>query len=373
MESAKKQAAKILNENSNADISEFLKPRSPDGEAPVLKRYVTTNATYEALAVLMKENPNGVLEDRDEMLSLLDRLDEEGHADERGFHLSGWNGDTPYTVDRIGRGLDLHCEAVCLSMIGGTQPARISQYLTQVKRGGRGNDGLIQRFGLMVWPDASPTWKNVDRKPKTAAADAAFKVFDALDALEWRAVKAQRDRVGGDEHGLPYLRPCKEAHELLLAWRTDLEGRLRRGDLDPMLESHLAKYRKLIPGLALTIHLADGGIGEVSVAAMKKALKWAPYLETHAARVYASTTIAAADAARAIMAKIASGHLKEPFPSHHVWRPQWSLLRDRETVQAALQLLVDYDWLTVATKTTNGRTAILYSVNPKAIPQPKTH
>jgi putative DNA primase/helicase len=105
----------------------------------------------------------------------------------------------------------------------------------------------------------------------------------------------------------------------------------------------------------------------VSETAVEKALAWAAYLETHAARVYACHTIAAADAARAIIAKLVGGHLKTPFPSHHVWRNQWSKLRDRETVQAALQLLVDHDWLSVATVETRGRKATLYSVNPKAL------
>jgi len=133
------------------------------------------------------------------------------------------------------------------------------------------------------------------------------------------------------------------------------------------LESHLAKYRKLVPGIALISHLADGGIGEVSETAVERALKWASYLETHAARTYASTAIASADAARAIITKIKSGHLKEKFGPREVWRPQWSLLTDRDTVHAALQLLVDYDWLGSATVPTNGRPATVYTFNPKAL------
>ena len=284
-ENSKKEAARLLTKDKGADIVNLFKPQQPDGEEPTLKRYITTNATYEALGVIMQQNPNGVLVDRDEMLSLLDRLDEEGHADERGFYLSGWNGDAPYTVDRIGRGLDLHCDAVCISMIGGTQPARISQYLAQVRRGGRGNDGLIQRFAMMVWPDIPTTWRNVDRMPNKQARDDTFRVFQSLDTLDWRVIGAKRDRgVGGDEEGLPYLRLSQEAHDLFVAWRTTLEHRLRQGELDSMMESHLAKYRKLVPGLALTIHLADAGKGEVSKIAAEKALRWATYLETHAAR-----------------------------------------------------------------------------------------
>jgi putative DNA primase/helicase len=363
---ADKEAAKILAKNKSADVSYLFE--SENIEEPTLKRYVTTNVSVEALGVLLQQNPNGLLVHRDEMLSLLDRLDEEGHADERGLYLTGWNGNSAYTFDRIGRGLDLHVDAVCLSMLGGTQPGRISQYLVQVRRGGRGDDGLIQRFGLMVWPDIPASWTNVDRKPDRQARDAAFRAFQTLDGLDWRVIGAKRDFGStGDEEGVPYLRLSMEANERFVAWRTQLERRLRLDGMHPALESHLAKYRKLVPGLALIGHLTNDGTGEVSDAAVEKALKWATYLETHAARTYASTTIASADAARAIVAKIRSGHLKEQFGSREVWRPQWSLLTDRDTVHAALQLLVDYDWLGVKTVTTGGRSATVYTVNPKVL------
>jgi len=259
-----------------------------------------------------------VLVDRDELLSLLERLDEEGQSEDRGFYLVGWAGNLPYTFDRIVRGLDLHIESVCISMIGGTQPARISQYLEQTRRGARSNDGLIQRFGLMVWPDISPEWKNIDRRPNLDARNSAFRVSKALDTFDWRAVGAKRDRMDGEEVGVPYLRLCPEGQRRFSGWHRDLEERVRSGTMDPMMESHLSKYRKLVPALALTIHLADavdtGGklrkVAEVTDGAVEKALKWAVYLETHAARTYASTTIASADAARAIVSKVRSGQLK---------------------------------------------------------------
>lgn len=369
-----KEAAKKLAKDPKAIIEDLLKPVVPGSEEPVLKRYVSTNCTYEALAVLMQQNPNGMLVDRDEMLALLDRLDEEGHADERGFYLSGWNGNSPYTVDRIGRGFDLHVEAVCISTIGGTQPARLSQYLEQTRRGGRNNDGLIQRFGMLVWPDISPTWENVDRKPDKEAAAAAFKVFERLDAMDWRAIGAKRDMgFGGEEEGLPYLRLSERAHATFVEWRTQLELRLRSGEIDPMMESHLAKYRKVVPALALIIHLTDAGEGsvnEVGPISMEQALTWATYLETHAIRAYASSNLAATAAAEAIIGKVKSGHLKAGgFSSREVWRPKWSRLTDRDTVMAALKLLEDYDWLVATKVETNGRTATVYQINPKVMPQ----
>ena len=74
------------------------------------------------------------------------------------------------------------------------------------------------------------------------------------------------------------------AHGLFLEWRKDLERRLRSADdVHPALESHFAKYRKLVPALALINHLAD--VGRASgEAAMLRALGSRRIPETHARR-----------------------------------------------------------------------------------------
>jgi putative DNA primase/helicase len=305
---------------------------------------------------------------RDELVSLLRSLDQEERESEKAFYLTGWNGDSGYTFDRIGRGLHLSIDRVTISMLGSTQPGKISEYLSQAIRGGRGDDGLMQRFGLLIWPDVSPEWKNVDRWPLTPARTAAFEVFDRLDKLDWRAAQAKRDRgPSGDEEGLPYLRFSIDAYDRFVDWRTDLEKRIRGGDLHPALESHLAKYRKLVPGLALVCHLADGDVGPVGTVALERALNWARYVETHARRAYGSITAAEAATAKAILAKLRSGDLKPEFSSRDVWRPGWSKLTDRKTVAAGLKMMVDYDHLREEPVMTGGRPATVYTANPKTL------
>ena len=61
-----------------------------------------------------------------------------------------------------------------------------------------------------------------------------------------------------------------------------LERGLRFGDLRPALASHFAKYRKLVPTLALINHLADVGHGPVGKDAMMRSLGLATSVETHA-------------------------------------------------------------------------------------------
>jgi len=120
---------------------------------------------------------------RDELVSLLKALDHEDNAEARGFYLTGWNGDSPYTFDRIMRCMNLHISAVCLSLLGSTQPGRIADYVRHAVRGGSGDDGLIQSFGLLVLPDIGGEWCNVDRFPDSDAKREANRVIDNLRAV----------------------------------------------------------------------------------------------------------------------------------------------------------------------------------------------
>ena len=339
-----------------------------DLEPPSLKRYKTTEATHAALGELHRLNPNGLLVFRDELVSLLKSLDREESAEARGFYLTGWNGNSPYTIDRIGRGLNLHIQGVCLSVLGSTQPGKIGPYIQQAIHGGVGDDGLLQRFSLMVWPDKTD-WRDVDRKPDKSASHKAFEVFKYLDDLNPLDIEASQDTSFDDTpDGQPYLRFDPAAHEVFLDWRIELEARLRSDELSPALESHLAKYRKLVPGLALAIHLADKGTGAVSLVAAVKALAWSQYLETHARRIYGSASNVKTTAAKLIIARIKTGHIQHEFSIKEVWRPGWTGLTDSATVKNALALLVDYEWIGAATRETSGRTATVYTANPRAFP-----
>lgn len=364
-EEGEKSARKLLGKLPGADVSHLLGTEEP--EAPALRRYIAVDSNAASLGELHRQNHNGLLVHRDELVSLLRSLDREDQAEARGFYLTGWNGDSSYTFDRIGRGLNLHIPAVCLSIIGSTQPGRISEYIRHAVRGGAGDDGLIQRFGLLVWPDTGGDWHNVDRWPDSTAKKEAHRVYEYLDKLDPAIAGALQDTDhNGEPEGIPYLRLDDSGLGLFLEWRTVLEARLRGGDLHPALESHLAKYRKLVPSLALTLHLAADGTGPVSERATLQALAWAEYLETHARRAYASVSMPEVATAKAILSRIRKGDLKREFSSREVWRPGWAMLSDSNQVADALRLLVDYDWLTTTTRTdTGGRPATIYTVNPR--------
>jgi hypothetical protein len=112
-------------------------------QEPASIRYRTNDSSYESLGELLISNPMGILVERDELVSLLKHLDREEQAVARGFYLSGWSGTQPYTFDRIGRG-HRHVEAVCISILGNTQPARMAEYVRRANADGAGGDGLIR-------------------------------------------------------------------------------------------------------------------------------------------------------------------------------------------------------------------------------------
>lgn len=149
---------------------------------PILKRYKTEDSTMEKIGEILQENPQGILIHRDELVGWLKSLDKYGREGDRAFYLESWNGNGSYTVDRIGRGT-LHIPALCLSIVGGIQPGPLGWYVHQATAGGGGDDGLLQRFQILVWPDAIADWQNIDRRPHLDTKEKAFDIFRRLDAF----------------------------------------------------------------------------------------------------------------------------------------------------------------------------------------------
>ena len=325
-------------------------------EPPARRRYKTSDSTIEKLGELLRDNPRGVLVFRDELVGFLRSLDREGREGSRAFFLEAWNGTGGYTFDRIGRGT-VEIEAACVSILGGIQPGPLATYLAETLRGGGGDDGLLQRFQVAVWPDPPAVWVNVDRWPDTSARQAARTIFDRLDALDPAAIGATQDE--GDR--VPWLRFDAAAQALFDDWRADLERRLRTEDLPPALESHLAKYRSLAPSLALLFHLADIGGGPVGKPSLLRALAWCEYLESHARRIYAPALAPDLFAARELDRRLLS--LPDPFTAKDIYKNCWRGL-DHEGTAAALATLEDFGRVRGEKSQGPGRPTTRYRVNP---------
>jgi putative DNA primase/helicase len=368
-----KRAARESAKSGDRSKLEEIAHRNQDTEVPeepILRRYKTEDATVEKISELLLENPRGILVHRDELSGLLRNLDKQGREGDRSFYLEAWNGTGSFDVDRIGRG-SLHVPALCLSILGSIQPGPLSSYVYQATQGEKGDDGLLQRFQLLVWPDPHPTWRNVDRWPDVEAKNRAYEVFRRLDALNPEDFGAS----GEDEEGILAVRFTGDAQEVFDQWRDELEVRLRSTELPPALESHLAKYRSLMPSLALIFQLiefVDGTAegGAVGLRATLQAAAWCEYLKTHAARLYSSAENPAIEGARMLLERIRKGDVSNADSTRSVYRRHWAKLSTPEEVNGACQVLEEFGWLQIEAVKTTGRSTSRLRLHPSLIKQP---
>ncbi len=364
-EKISKYAKNAVNKGDNAKARELLAMAAEEETpAPKRKRYIVYDATIEKLGELLNENPNGLLLFRDEISGWLKTLDREDKANDKEFWIESFGGLGSYTYDRIGRGT-IDIQATTTSVLGGIQPAKLQPYIMNNMAGGSYDDGFIQRLQLAVYPEQNGRWKYIDRYPNKDAKDEAFNVYDAI------ANKIEFPEPEDEE--IPYIRFSEDAQSLFIEWLTELEIELREGSLHPVMESHLTKYRSLIPSLALIIHIAElaaeqkNTIEPVSKKSLIKAIQWGEYLRTHAERIYGIGLNSERTAARLILDKIEQGKLSNGFTARDIKQSGWSGLTDNDTVKDALQLLEDFNYI-VGIKTTGAnRQTFKYSINPEFI------
>lgn len=162
-----------------------------------------------------------------------------------------------------------------------------------------------------------------------------------------------------------------EAQDLFDTWRGQLEARLRDASMSttPAFESHMSKYRSLMPSLALIFHLVELVDGqtestEVSLKAAQLACAWCDYLELHARRIYAAETNTGVIAAHALMEKIDDGAINDGMTVRDIYRAGWEGLSDRSIVQAALTVLEQHHAVRVVEHQTGGRSSAIVRLHP---------
>ena len=359
-----KKAKGIANKNPAAARA-LLEPVDTPAE-PTARRFIVNDATVEKLGELMQQNPWGTMSYRDELYGLLTGLDKPGQEGARAFMLQSYDGNQSYTFDRIMRGT-VHIPRVCLAMIGGIQPGRIQEYVRGAVAGGSADDGLLQRFGLTVWPDVAGEFIHVDQWPDTPAKQTAWAVFERLAELQ-----------PASDTEPTIWRFDNAAQALFVEWLVPFEMEIRGDDLHPAMVSHLSKYRKLIPALALVFALIDtpdsGGV--IHERELIRALSFGDYLRPHANRLYAAAVTPETTDAVTLLSRIKAGKLVdrdgvilESFTPRQVALKHWAGLGTPDAVRKAADVLTDFDYLrrdVVQSGAAGGRPSDRYTINPRA-------
>ncbi|EJF90366.1 YfjI family protein [Bartonella tamiae] len=316
-------------------------------------RLVVNDATVEKLGELLNQNPRGLLLIRDELAGFLAKMEGDDYQSDRAFYLEAFNGDGQFTYDRIGRGT-VHIQNATLSMIGGIQPSRIAPIVSNAMTG-KGDDGLVQRLQMAVWPDDVHDWQWTDRLPDRDARQAYEAVFRTL----------HDNPLGSPENPL-VMRFSSSAQLMFREWMEDIQAEARSGNVSGVMESHMLKMPKTIASLALIFELVEGGRFEIGDLATATALVWAEYLISHARRLYAAGQTMAEDGARLIIER--RHELPDLFTVRDIHQKRWARLADREAVVSAIEILTDGNYCRALARDTTesgGRPTVCYEWNPE--------
>lgn len=312
-------------------------------QEPVRLRCFTNDATLEALGIILDKNPKGVLVVQDELMGLLSNFEKTGREGERQGYLSGWNGDGPLHIDRVSRD-HLYIDPFCISVVGGIQPDRLARYMAD-NIGAHGNDGLLQRFQVMFYPDDVPAGPVVDQLPDSSALDRLNELYIKIATQQ---ISLGATLEPGDRR--PFFRFDDAAQPLVYKWLHDLDCRVRAQD-HAILAEHLSKYRKLVPSLALIFHVIDIAAGTIAAGTrishetFERARAWSDLLEQHARRIYSISTNVRIQAATALAKKIKAGKLQSGFSHRDILRHEWSMLKELDIIREACDELEAAHWI----------------------------
>lgn len=247
-------------------------------------------------------------------------------------------------------------------MFGGIQPELLERYLSGMANS-LDNDGRIQRFQVLVYPESVP-WAWCDRYPVQGAREAVRDLFQRLasfDPVEDGAAPAD------DFVKLPHFYFDEEAQSVFIEWCTKLHTVDIPREKNPLMQQHFGKFEKLFCAIALILHLAEGRIGGVTGDSAVRAAAWCEYLAGHARRVYGLVETAKVNTARMLARRIVEGKLADGFTVRDVVRKQWAGVTTSMQAEGALATLEESCWIVpIETENTTGRPTTRYYINPKA-------
>lgn len=346
---------------------------------PIQERLYVSDVTTEKMMELFQMNPYGLLILWDEIAGLFAIFEKQGREADRKLFLSSMSGDLPHTQDRIGRGTII-AHHMLSTVIGGIQPEVLKSYMYDSLVKGSGEDGFLQRFPLVAYLDLQPDYHLTNQRMSSEVLNAYNSIFEKLLAGD------ERNFSGDSEFQILEKNPKtinfhefafdEEAQELFNLWFVKLERRLRSESfISPAFDSHMGKFRKLFPSLALIFFLTEnptkaarGGKTQVPIKYAKMANWWCDYLEKQAFRLYSTYLSTKESAATALIKKVQEGYITSGTTVREVIRCKWMGLTDPTLVREALHVLEEHNYLLVREiREKAGRGSPTIFINPASL------
>lgn len=357
-----KEAEKLMQEGDEkaanqffAQIEQLTQPQ------PQYRKPLLNNATVEALIKRIQTNPLGVLLYRDELLGWIAGLEKKENAEERAFCNEAFNGFGTYEAERIVRG-NLIVKNPTLFVLGNIQPDRLKS-LVSGRESGQSNDGLFERFQLIVYPDGNRK-SYVDELPDQSFTQKMQTLFVKFAQL------SSPDRYS-NPLGFDF---SDDAQDKWDQWATELIAREHKSNDDE--QTILGKYGALVAKLALIFHLMieaekcenDSGfdpLTKISKYALSLALKWSDFLLQHNRKIRAlgSPRTSGFESAETLRTKLCL--LPNDFTIRDLQRKGWKGLKSQNEINEALDLLLELGYLKQYTaRSASGKTSNRFLVHP---------
>ncbi len=204
----------------------------PKPKKPIMLRFTTVDVTVEKLAVLLHENPRGIVVIRDELSGWVQSMNQYkgGKGADQSFWLSAWAGAS-HTVDRQGKD-PIFVDHPAVSVVGNIPTAILGKLNMDSQ-----DDGFLHRI-LFCNPDpVKVRWsdKSVADETLTAYHDS----IEQLSKLELNIIGDEDDT----ERSEPVLMPLTaEAQQLFKLWH---DAHYARSEEDTFNDGLSGFYHKL--------------------------------------------------------------------------------------------------------------------------------
>lgn len=250
-----------------------IKDRPQPPVNPILPQIFTTDATIEALAALLEQNPRGLVLLRDELAGWTKSFNQyrSGKGADKEYWLSFWNGSN-VVINRKSNEVALVLPNPFISVVGCIPPSVLNEITRE------GKDGLLDRI-LFSYPDPMPLqW--TENFVSDATVWEVEKVFEGLFKLE------------SDSTGLPQVVEFGAASRVIwVKWVKQLYEEQNAPAFAEVLRGPWAKLEAYSTRFALILQLirfvtgeaATESIDEVSVLGSIAVMN---YFKSHTKRAY---------------------------------------------------------------------------------------
>ena len=249
----------------------------PPPRRPIAERVRVNDTTVEALIPILKDNPRGLLLERDELVGWVKGMDQYkagGKGSERQFWLSVWSNE-PVSVDRKGHTGPVSVLKPLIGVIGSIQPDVLSELAENRE------DGMLERF-LFAYPKPlNAMW--TEEEPSEGALVAYRELYDRLRGLSMQS----------DEDGDPIEVPLTfspEAKEVYIDIYNGHRKEMALPGFPRYLRSVWAKLEAYTLRLTLIIaccRITEHGVAErVEPDDLLRAVALSDYFKAQARRVF---------------------------------------------------------------------------------------